>query len=115
MAKAKTCQYCHTENVEIAGFCKQCGRPFGVSAQSRLGFVSRRKREWRHLEKGMRETEVLELLGTPEEIAKPEHQTIWKYGTKHRYGEIWKYEVGHVSFDTDGRVSDWKKPGQDSE
>jgi len=56
---------------------------------------------WSYLKKGMSTEQVRRLLGDPVKITSYSFCTYWQYG---KYGE---YELGWVSFDSNGRLTIW--------
>ena len=59
---------------------------------------------WSYLKKGMSTEQVRRLLGDPGKITSYSFCTYWQYG---KYGE---YELGWVSFDSNGRLTIWYRP-----
>ena len=58
------------------------------------------KKNWRRLEKGMAESQVMSILGKPTKVIKG-IKVLWYY--PNIYG-------GYVSFDNDGKVAGWNEP-----
>ena len=57
------------------------------------------KEGWRKLQKGMTESEVEELLGSPSKVNVFSTFSVWRYGVG-----------GRVQFDDDKRVDGWSEP-----
>lgn len=58
------------------------------------------KKNWRKLEKGMAESQVMVILGQPTKVIRG-IKVLWYY--PNIYG-------GYVSFDNDGKVAGWNEP-----
>lgn len=58
---------------------------------------------WRHLKRGMSESEVEQILGSPTKVAESSLAITWQY----RYPSA----LGHIQFDADSRrVESWSEP-----
>ena len=58
------------------------------------------KKNWRRLEEGMAESQVMSILGKPTKVIRG-IRVLWYY--PNIYG-------GYVSFDNDGKVAGWNEP-----
>ncbi len=61
------------------------------------------KANWKKLQRGLSETQLLQLLGKPNSKTRVNNQTLWYYV----YPVIGR---GSVMFDYNGKVSAWQKP-----
>lgn len=68
------------------------------SADQEKGWWS--KKNWRSLKKGMRSSEVKDILGEPIKTIKGS-RTLWYYPNIY---------CGYVTFDEKGRLEDWNEP-----